>query len=115
MGGEKVISAYSRGPHRFPVDDGRAEAADCVAEIDCVGIAEVLEGEGLFFGVGICGEEAATMDAGKYATVDGWGEEAAIFLDEEVVDGGLCDFVAVIEEEDFVVAGFDCGLESRSV
>jgi hypothetical protein len=65
--------------------------------------------------VGIGFEDVAAVDAGEEAAVDGRGEEAAVFLDEDVVDGGFGDFVALIEKEDFVVAGLDCCLEGLRV
>ena len=57
----------------------------------------------------------AALDPGENAAVDGRGYEAAVPLDEDVVDGGFCDFAAMIEEEDFVVAGMDGCLQGIGV
>lgn len=99
----------------MPVDFGRAEGADGVAEINGVGLAEVLFGEDGFPGLEVGGQDVAAVHAGKEAALDGWGEETAGFLDEDVVDGGLGDFAAVVQEEYVVVAGFNCGLEGLRV
>ena len=60
--------------------------------------------------VGVRFEDVAAVDAGEQAAIDWWRVEAAGFLDEDVVDGGFGDFVSLIDEEDFFVAGLDCGL-----
>ena len=99
----------------FPVDDGLAEAADGVAEVDGVGAAQVFDGEGGLMRVGVRFEDVAAVDAGEQAAIDWWRVEAAGFLDEDVVDGGFGDLAALVQEEDFVEAGLGCGLESIGI
>src|SRR5580658_6630085 len=86
----------------FPGNDGGTKAADGVGEIDGVGLAEVFECEDLLVCVGVGFEDVAAVDAGEQPAFDGRREEAAGFLDEDVVDGGFGDFAAVVQEEDFV-------------
>ena len=49
----------------FPIDDGWAEAADGVAEIDGVGLAEVFDGQDLLMRVGVGFQDVAAVDAGE--------------------------------------------------
>lgn len=99
----------------MPVDGGFAEAADGVGEIDCVGLLEVLEGEDLLRGGGVCGEKVTAVDAGEQAAGDGRREETAVFLREDVVDGPFSDFAALIQEQDIIIAGLVGGLEGVRV
>ena len=99
----------------FPVDDGLAEAADGVAEVDGVGAAQVFDGEGGLMRVGVGFEDVAAVDAGEDAAIDGRREELAVFLDYKAVDGAFGDFAALIEEKDFVVTGLGCGVEGLRV
>jgi hypothetical protein len=99
----------------FPIDDGGTKAADGVAEIDGVCAAKVFEAQDAFFGAGVGGQDVAALDAGEQAAVDWRGEEAAVFLYEDIVDGAFSYFAALIEEENIVVTGCDCGLEGFSV
>jgi hypothetical protein len=78
-------------------------------------VAEIVEAQDAFLRVGVGGEHMAAMDAGEQAAGDGRGEQAAVFLDEDVVDGGFSDFAAVIQEQHIVVAGCASGLEGLRV
>ena len=55
------------------------------------------------------------MDAGEQSALDGRREQAAVFLNEDVVDGAFGDFAAKVEKQHFVVARLGCGFEGFSV
>jgi len=99
----------------LPVDDCGAQAADGVGEIDAVGVAEIVEAQDAFLRVGVGGEHMAAVDAGEQAAGGGRGEQAAVFLDEDVVDSGFSDFATVIQEQHIVVGGCASGLEGLRI
>ncbi len=65
---------------------------------------EVLEGEDLFFCVGVGFEDVAAVDAGEDSAGERWGEEFAAFAEEDVADCAFGEFVAFVEEDYVVVA-----------
>jgi hypothetical protein len=97
------------------VYDRATKAADGVGEINGVGVAEIVFGEDGFLCVGVGGEDVAALDAREQTAVDRRREETTVFLNENVVDGAFGDFAALIQEEDVVVTGGDCGLEGFCV
>jgi hypothetical protein len=97
------------------VYDRATKAADGVGEINGVGVAEIVFGEDGFLCVGVGGEDVAALDAREQSAVDRRREETTVFLNENVVDGAFGDFAALIQEEDVVVTGGDCGLEGLGV
>ncbi len=96
----------------LPIDDGRAEAADGVGEIDGVGVSEVVAGQDSLFGVRAVGQNMTAVNTGEQAAVYGRGEETAILLDEDVVDGAFGDFAAFVQKHRIVVACGGRGLRS---
>jgi hypothetical protein len=99
----------------FPVDDGGAEAADGVGEIDGVGLAEIFWVEySLDRGWPLL-KKMKTVDSGEQAGFNWRRDEIAILFNEEVVDRSFGDLASLVEEEDIVKAGFDGGFELGGV
>src|ERR1700689_1495213 len=96
---KSIGTESSNGLGSLPVDFGGAKASDGVAEIEGVSLAEVVLREDGSLCVGVGGEDVAAVNAGEQATVYGRGEEAAVFLNEYVVDGGLGDLAVLIQKE----------------
>jgi len=99
----------------FPIDYGLAEAADGVGEIDSISAAQVVDGQHALFRVWVGGEDMTPVNPGEQAAVDGRRLESAVLFDEDVVDCGFGDLVALIQEEDVFMARFDRGLEGLRV
>jgi hypothetical protein len=87
------------------MDESEAEATNGVRQIDLVGCVEIVEAEDLFYDVGLSFKHVAAMDAGEQAAVNGRSVEDAVLLNEDVVDGAFCDFIALIQEDHVVVSG----------
>ena len=99
----------------LPIDDGLTNATNGIAKVDGVGLAEVLDGEDLFFCFGVGGKDVTALDAGEQAAIDGRREEAAILFDKDVVNGAFGDLVVNIQKQDIVIACLGCGPVRLSV
>jgi hypothetical protein len=84
--------------------DDLAKSADGVAEVDRIGDGEIGDGEGGLSRRGIGGENVAAQDAVENASSERWGKEFALLADEERADSTFGEFVALVEEEEFVEA-----------
>ncbi len=92
-----------------------AKAADSVADVDAVGGLQVIKGEILFFDVGEGFEQVSAVDAGKDAAIERRRVPAGGFLDKEIADGALGDFVASVEKKNVSEACGRCGCEGGVV